>query len=348
MKQFLPAALLVAVGVPAVAQTAAQFEEPLTHVRIEHPQGLLVAEQFEQDGFDVVEGSPTETSVELIVSNAAWAELLRLGFDPEVIAVSRPFDEIQAERAAEAMDRGEGPEPDMPPAGYENLGTILGIMQDAETNYPAIAQHVDLNDRFSIANTAGNRRMFAVKISDNVASEEDEPAMLIYTAAHCREIVTPVIALEAIEQLTTNYGTDPLITSLVDNNEIWVIPVANPDGYAYVFSTNNFWRKNRRNNGNGTFGVDLNRNYSFGWSSACAGSTNSGSDTYKGEDTMVFSMVTPCTCASLLMRLIRQEATSSTRISDCSLRRKSLSTPRYKPGPARLPCVEVVRLRLRP
>jgi len=60
------------------------------------------------------------------------------------------------------------------------------------------------------------------------------------------------------EQLFAGYGIDPAITAVVDEHEIWVVPVWNPDGYDYVFSTDNLWRRNRRPV-DGAVGVDLNR-----------------------------------------------------------------------------------------
>ena len=51
----------------------------------------------------------------------------------------------------------------------------------------------------------------------------------------------------------------------MNNTEIFVIPMANPDGHTYSITNDRLWRKNRRNNENGTFGVDLNRNHSYQW-----------------------------------------------------------------------------------
>ena len=123
--------------------------------------------------------------------------------------------------------------------------------------------------------------MFALKISDNVTLDEDEPSMLVVSAHHAREISTPLITLGAAERLTSGYDTDSQITAAVNGNEIWLAPVWNPDGYSYVFTNNNLWRKNRRVFPTGV-GVDQNRNYSQGWTASCAGSTSASSDTYKG------------------------------------------------------------------
>jgi hypothetical protein len=70
--------------------------------------------------------------------------------------------------------------------------------------------------------------------------------------------------------LTSMYGSDPQVTHLLDTTEVWVVPVANPDGYQYTFTTERLWRKNLRdNNGDGQIqigdGVDLNRNFDSHW-----------------------------------------------------------------------------------
>jgi hypothetical protein len=94
--------------------------------------------------------------------------------------------------------------------------------------------------------------------------------------------MTPEIGMDIIGTLLDGYGSDPEITAWVDDLEIWVLPNHNPDGTDYVFDVNSNWRKNRRDNGTGFFGVDLNRNYPFRWN-ACNGSSGStGDDTYRG------------------------------------------------------------------
>src|SRR4029450_5810092 len=129
--------------------------------------------------------------------------------------------------------------------------------------------------------TVEGRHLYALKISDNVAQDEDEPAMLIVSTHHAREISPPVIALMAADRLTSQYGSDAQITSAVNGHEIWIAPVWNPDGYNYVFTTDNMWRKNRRVLSGGV-GVDINRNYPQGWSGPCPGSTSVTNETYKG------------------------------------------------------------------
>jgi hypothetical protein len=167
------------------------------------------------------------------------------------------------------------------PAGYRDLAGVLTRMQEIAAAHPAIAQVVDITDTYGTPATFEGRHLFALKISDNVTADEDEPAVLIVGTHHAREVVAPVIVLGAAERITAGYGTDPRLTSAVNNQEIWIAPVWNPDGYNYVFTTDNMWRKNRRVFAGGV-GVDQNRNYSQGWGASCSGSTSAASDTYKG------------------------------------------------------------------
>jgi hypothetical protein len=90
--------------------------------------------------------------------------------------------------------------------------------------------------------------------------------------------------------LLENYATDPLIQALVDNTEMYFVPVINPDGYVYNEMTNpsggGMWRKNRINNGiPGCEGVDPNRNYGYMWGLDNTGSSPDPCDaTYRGEE----------------------------------------------------------------
>ncbi len=240
-------------------------------VQIENPAAQDLARQLIEAGFDVPAGSITDEHFDVIVSDAELQILVQNGLEPRKITVGRPFRDIQNERVA----------PLAVPAEYPDLAQIRAEMDAVEANFPSICQVVDLTETYGTPATFEGRHIFALKISDHVTEDEDEPAFLLVGAHHAREIVTPVIALYAIEQFTQQYGVDPVITDLVDEYEVWIAPVWNPDGYAYVFTTDNYWRKNRTIFNNG-IGVDLNRNYPFGWDAACGGSPFTTSQTYRG------------------------------------------------------------------
>ncbi|MCC6660756.1 MAG: hypothetical protein IT437_07710 [Phycisphaerales bacterium] len=253
----------------ALAQTAAA--QPLTHVRVYADHAASVAALFEHEGHDVVEGGVRDGSFELVVTDDELARLGRDGLTVEVISRGRPFADIQAPPGQLDI-----------PAGYPTLDEIYQEMNDIAAAFPAICRVVDLTAAYGTPDTANGRHMYAMKISDNVNSDEDEPSMLVICNHHAREIGTAVVGLDTIQRLTSGYGSNQALTDFINGNEVWVMPMANPDGYFYMFNTNNLWRKNRRPNGNNRFGVDQNRNYPLGWSAPCAGSTSTSSDTYKG------------------------------------------------------------------
>jgi hypothetical protein len=129
--------------------------------------------------------------------------------------------------------------------------------------------------------------LFALKISDNVHTDEDEPAVLYIGCHHAEEILGIEICMYMIEDLLSNYGIDSARTYWINNREIWFVPLMNPEGHSVVMShMDTIWRKNKRdNNNNGTFdltydGVDLNRNYDFYFTEG--GSTNPPDEFYRG------------------------------------------------------------------
>lgn len=146
---------------------------------------------------------------------------------------------------------------------YRNFTEIRQMLLAIESSHAEIAKVFDIGDSWekTAGVPGGSRDILAMKISDRVAVEENEPEVLIMALHHAREWPTVEIATALIENLTSSYGTDPRLSWLVDNREIWVVPVVNPDGYDYSLAYDDMWRKNRRDNLDGTFGVDLNRNY---------------------------------------------------------------------------------------
>lgn len=146
--------------------------------------------------------------------------------------------------------------------------------------YPSIT-----TAKTAIGATHEGRTIWAVKISDNPGLDESEPEILFDGMHHAREPMSLDVQLHFMEWLTQNYGTDPEATFLVDNREIWFMPIVNPDGYCYNETTypsgGGMWRKNRRDNPGTCEGVDLNRNYPFQWGGV-GSSGDPCSDTYRG------------------------------------------------------------------
>jgi len=148
------------------------------------------------------------------------------------------------------------------------------------------SQYPDLTTApISLGLSGEGRNIWAIKVSDNPNVQENEPEVLYDGVHHAREIMTVEMNLYFMRYLCEHYGTDPVCTFLVDNRQTWFVPILNVDGFAYNELTNpnggGMWRKNRRNNGNGCYGVDNNRNYPFEWVGG-GSSTDPCNDTYRG------------------------------------------------------------------
>ncbi len=112
----------------------------------------------------------------------------------------------------------------------------------------------------SIGASVEGRPILAVKIGP-AGDAPSRPNVLVMGTYHAREWAATEVALRLIQWLADSLALEPGGAALLGARDVWVIPVVNPDGYQYTFSGQRLWRKNRRANADGTFGVDLNRNH---------------------------------------------------------------------------------------
>ena len=168
--------------------------------------------------------------------------------------------------------------------GFYTLAEVNAELDSMKLLYPNL-----ITSKVSLGNSIENRPMYMVKISDNPDIDENEPEILYTALHHAREPESMMQMIYFMYYLLENYYTDPSVQYLVENRELYFIPVVNPDGYEYNRLTypsgGGMWRKNRKNNGGGIYGVDLNRNYGpyVYWNAPNGGSSiNPGDETYRG------------------------------------------------------------------
>ncbi len=133
---------------------------------------------------------------------------------------------------------------------YPTFDAYKQMMEDFATNYPTLCV-LD-----TIGYSEQGRELLAVKISDNATTEEAEPEVFYTSSMHGDETTGYVLMLRLIDSLLVSYGSDARITDMVDNMEIFINPLANPDG-TYRGGNNTVfgaWRYNAN-------GVDINRNF---------------------------------------------------------------------------------------
>ncbi len=166
--------------------------------------------------------------------------------------------------------------------GFFTLAEINARLDSMYALYPNI-----ITQKFQIGTTIQGRPIYAVKISDNPNVNESEPQVQFNALIHAREPQAMMTIMYYLYYLLENYGTDPEVTYLVNNREIYFVPCINPDGYEYNRQTNpsggGMWRKNRRLNSDNSYGVDLNRNFGYMWGINNTGSSGTpSSETYRG------------------------------------------------------------------
>jgi carboxypeptidase T len=165
-------------------------------------------------------------------------------------------------------------------ASYHSYQEMTDETQAIANAYPSIVQRQSIGTSYE-----GSRQIWALKISDNVGTDEAEPEVLFTHNQHAREHLTVEMAMYLLNELTSKYGTDSRITNAVNTREIWIVPSMNPDGAEYDVATGSYrmWRKNRQPNADSSaVGTDLNRNWGWQWG-CCGGSSGTfSSETYRG------------------------------------------------------------------
>ncbi|MFE2039942.1 M14 family metallopeptidase [Streptomyces sp. NPDC059477] len=163
---------------------------------------------------------------------------------------------------------------------YHNYTEMTAEINSLVSANPSIASQRVIGTSYQ------GRNIVAIKISDNVGTDEAEPEVLFTHHQHAREHLTVEMALYLLRELTSDYGTDSRVTNMVNGREIWIVPDVNPDGGEYDIATGTYrsWRKNRQpNTGSSYIGTDLNRNWNYNWGCCGGSSGTTSSDTYRGS-----------------------------------------------------------------
>jgi carboxypeptidase A4 len=160
---------------------------------------------------------------------------------------------------------------------YHNYNDNKAYCQNLAAAYPGLASYFVLGTSFQ------GREIFGLRVT-GPGSTATRPAGFWWGGQHAREWVTVPLPEYCAEQLLTRYASDPHVQSLVNGVEFIFVPIMNPDGYDYTWTTNRLWRKNRHNAIAGcgsSVGVDLNRNWGYQWGGEGA-STSCSNETYRG------------------------------------------------------------------
>lgn len=279
LRFLLPVALT---ALPLVAQTA------LVRVALNSPADVAILAAMDLDLF-----GESLTPEVLIHHPSELTRLTNAGFQIELIEPD--LEAFYAGRLAHfgRTDALAPPFAQGGMGGYFTYSEMVLFMDALQALFPSI-----MAPKVSLGLSLGGEQIWMWKVSDFALLDEPEPEILIDGLHHAREPISMQAAVYFCMRLLAGYDNDPTMTTLVNNREFFFVPIVNPDGYLFNEASHplggGLWRKNRRNNGDGTFGVDLNRNYGFQWGFDNVGSSPATfSETYRGQ--AAFSE--PCTQA---------------------------------------------------
>ena len=208
--------------------------------------------------------------VDIFVLSTEREAFMGLGSRVEVIHAD--VETFYAERLGDRADYGL----------YHTYEESVAWMDTLRTLYPQV-----ISARWELGQGWNGNSIWCCRVSDNPDIDESgEPEVLFDGAHHAREIMASEMPMMLAEYLCQQYDAgNPEIVDLLDANEVYIVPIVNPDGFLYNEQTNpnggGMWRKNRRNNG-GSFGVDLNRNYTYEWGCDWGSSGVPSDETYRG------------------------------------------------------------------
>lgn len=223
------------------------------------------AAALEKAGFDVAEGDTRSAYV--VGDQSVAAHLRALGYHPE------QFDTIYKDLPA-VTPRAAGTFY----GGYRTVATQESHLTQVASAHPDLAKVYSIGQSWKKTKGQGGHDVEAICLTKiqsgdcELRTDSKKPKFVLMAQIHAREISTAELAWRWIDYLADGYASDTTAKSILDTTEVWVIPIANPDGVDVVASGGNSPKMQRKNVDNsrggcsGTdIGIDLNRNSTFHW-----------------------------------------------------------------------------------
>lgn len=155
--------------------------------------------------------------------------------------------------------------------GWEDSEALLDAL---------VAAHPTRAEIVEVATTFEGRPVRGLRIAGDLDDGRERPCMLVVGCHHAREWISVEVPLYLAWRLLEEADDGGEVAGLLARGDFIIVPVLNPDGLVHT-QRDRWWRKNRRDHGNGDFGVDLNRNYDWEWGGA-GSSPDTGSGIYHG------------------------------------------------------------------
>ena len=190
------------------------FSQERIVVRFENPTKEIL-KQYSPENYDVAAYKPG-SFLDIVTNQEGFNKIKELGFDVKIV-------QTEAQLSANLKTDLNG---------YRSYDELLTELQQIEFENPGICKLYDIGDsrgkEYSNAGNSNyddyNQEVWALKVSDNVETEEDEPCVYFFGEHHAREPISLEVAMYVLNHIVDNYQNDPTITDQVNNTQIWFVP----------------------------------------------------------------------------------------------------------------------------
>lgn len=240
---------------------------------VTHKKGVFIESDFSQNEINIAKG--LGLNVEIVIENVS--EFYSKQNNQKSLEKNASCNDAISYAVPNNYNSGSM-------GGFLTYSEMLQELDDMASLYPNL---ITIKQSISNFSTEEGRPIYWVRMSDNPNTNENEPEMLYSAIHHAREPGSLQQTIFYMWYLLENYSSNDEVQAILNNTELYFVPCINPDGYIYNETTNpnggGLWRKNRRDNLDGEYGVDLNRNYDYQWGGAGT-SANTNSDVYRGPN----------------------------------------------------------------
>ncbi len=253
----------------ALLATCSMAQQSWMRVKIQTPS-VTELERLNNSDLNIMDCVPHLGWNDVVVEPGGYAKLMALGLNFLVLGpIESPLNYEET--------HGIVPQADYR-LNYLNADQILAYYEGLRTANPKFVT------RRQIGNSINGEAMWVYRfgraVNKGIAGAPDPTQnILSLQLIHAREWISGSVGMHIATKVLSSLKTNP---TFMANQALWVVPIHNPDGYRYTWATNRLWRKNRRLNSDGSYGVDLNRNYSKGWGLNGGSSSTRSSETYRG------------------------------------------------------------------
>ncbi|XP_064611670.1 carboxypeptidase B-like [Liolophura sinensis] len=205
-------------------------------------------------------GSPVTFRLPPNRRSQIMSQLKRRGMQPAVMIAN-----LQRAIDVEAAAISEQTQPGLAYFDYDiyhPLNEINNWMLYMAANFPHLVSLINVTTSYE------GRNIMAIKVITSTAGSQSgtaKPGFLLTGGMHAREWVSPATVVYMAGQLIEQYEVDEQITAMVEAMDWYIVPVVNPDGYVYSWTTDRLWRKTRSRRSGHCVGVDPNRNFNWKW-----------------------------------------------------------------------------------